>query len=327
MMVYDIAYALAARSGREGVLFGDCAPAAREAVERSLAGPNLPEFWFEIPLKGSPWFDLHALISYESVTGTQAAFAGQGGAYADALSWFAAQPANTVRQLALSYDTSAGDVDHPAVQLLVSGTDVSVPLGFLDAAGRPDAKEPYRTFVQAMPKQWFACYVGVFPQRQRAEASPWVRIECIVGDELQEAYADDAQTLREHLAQIGLGGIGEEAIAGIRELARSPFPLELQFNVGPDGAALPVISASVRFQPNDWADEACKGDIKRLMCQTQNQGLADDRWLQLENTAFVKRLQRGDEGISLLCFPAFLKLRWQAGGPTCAKVYLMVLGE
>ena len=49
--------------------------------------------------------------------------------------------------------------------------------------------------------------------------------------------------------------------------------------------------------------------------------------VQLENTAIAKRLQRGDEGISLLCFPAFLKLRWQAGGPTCAKVYLMVLGE
>ena len=133
MRMYDIIYALAAKDSRETALFGNCAPCAREALSRSLAGEKLPEIWLEVPLSGDPWFDIHALTAYEDVAGTQAAFAGQGGSYADALSWFAAQPPMTVRQLALSYDTHAGDVDHPAVQLLVCGRDKSVPLEFLPA--------------------------------------------------------------------------------------------------------------------------------------------------------------------------------------------------
>ena len=185
MRMYDIIYALAAKDSRETALFGNCAPCAREALSRSLAGEKLPEIWLEVPLSGDPWFDIHALTAYEDVAGTQAAFAGQGGSYADALSWFAAQPPMTVRQLALSYDTHAGDVDHPAVQLLVCGRDKSVPLEVLEAIGLSSAKPSYRTFAHNMPKEWFACYIGAFPRRQATDSPPWVRVECLVGKKLQ----------------------------------------------------------------------------------------------------------------------------------------------
>ena len=88
MKLYDIIYALAARDGREATLFGSCASTAREAFSRSLAGEAFPEIWFEIPLAGGSWFDLHSLVSHEDVAGTQPAFSGQGGVYADALAWF-----------------------------------------------------------------------------------------------------------------------------------------------------------------------------------------------------------------------------------------------
>ena len=113
MRVYDIIYALAARDGREEALFGGCRQPAREAFQRSLAGEGFPELWFEIPLAGDPWLDFHALTSHGDVAGTQAAFAGHGGAYASALAWFAAQKPGKVRQLALSYDTSAGTTSIP----------------------------------------------------------------------------------------------------------------------------------------------------------------------------------------------------------------------
>ena len=122
--VYDIIYALAARDGREAALFGNCGPAAREAFARSLAGEAFPELWFEVPLAGEPWMDFHSLVSHDDVAGTRASYAGHGGAYAGALSWFAGQEPQTVRQLALSYDTHAGDVDRPAVQVLLDGRDV-----------------------------------------------------------------------------------------------------------------------------------------------------------------------------------------------------------
>ena len=68
-IVYDILYALAARDGRQEILFGDCAPLAHDAFERSLVGDGFPELWFEMPLLGDPWFDFHALASREELAG------------------------------------------------------------------------------------------------------------------------------------------------------------------------------------------------------------------------------------------------------------------
>ena len=251
--IYDIIYALAAKGGREEALFGSCGPAAREAFARSLTGDAFPELWFEIPLAGKPWMDFHALVSYEDVAGARAAFAGHGGAYAEALAWFAAQGPDKVRQLALSYDTHVGNIEAPAVQLLVDGPDPAVPLAFLAAASRPDLRDAYSGFTRAMPSEWYACYTGVFPGRDAADADPWLRVECIVGDECQQAYAEDAAALREHLASVGMGEFDDSLVSGIQELARSSFPLEFQFNVGADGAALVLVAFRIGLgKTADW---------------------------------------------------------------------------
>lgn len=42
LIIYSIVYALAARDGREEALFGQCAPFARQAFERSLAADAFP---------------------------------------------------------------------------------------------------------------------------------------------------------------------------------------------------------------------------------------------------------------------------------------------
>lgn len=322
-MVYDMLYAIAAQGEREGALFGSYGAAAREAFVRSLVGEAIPELWFELPLLGEPWFDLHALTAYGDVAGTQATFAGHRGAYADALAWFAGQAPGTVRQFALSYDSHLGDVEHPAVQLLVNGPDPSVPQAFLGAAGRADLQAPYGEFVRAMPSGWYACYAGVFPGREAAGARAFVRVECIVGDSCQRLYASEAQALRGDLARIGLEDVDGGLVDGVQELARSSFPLELQFDVGPDGMALPVLSASVRFQPGDWSDPARMGEIGRLAGWMQARGLADGRCALLARTAFAKRLKKADESVVLSCFPAFAKLRWREGCPPDAKAYLM----
>ena len=327
MKLYDIIYALAARDGREATLFGSCASTAREAFSRSLAGEAFPEIWFEIPLAGGSWFDLHSLVSHEDVAGTQPAFSGQGGVYADALAWFGRQQRNTVRQLALSYDTHVGDVDSPAVQLLVNGCDISVPFGFLEAVGRSDAKEAYRAFFGSMPEEWYACYVGTFPSRQAEEGSSWVRVECLVRQALQQAYAGDVATLRDHLARVGMTWLGDDDLGAVQRLACSPFPLEFQFDVGAQGEALPTLSASVRFAPEDWVNPDRVGCIRDLLREVQDLGLADGRVGQLAGTVFAKRVTYGGESALLSCFPAFIKLRWRASEPTCAKAYLLARAE
>ena len=335
-LMYQFIYGLAASNGREQELFGGCGPAAYEAFVRSLVAKGFPELWFELPLAGEPWLDLHALISYEDVAGTQPAFAGLGGVYADGLAWFASQKPGKVRQLALSYDSSRGEVERPALQLLVNGPDASVPEAFLRAAGRADAVADYHAFVGRMPQEWYACYVGVFPSRDVAGSSPWTRVECIVRDEAQQAYARDVERLRADLAKVGLASGGaegpdnpldDEALACIQELARSPFPLEFQFNVGTDGLAQPCLSASVRFQGPDWTDVGQRAEAERLYALAQDWGLADDRWRLLRDTAFAKSATRNGVVTRLVCFPAFIKLRWRAGERPDAKAYLMAWAE
>ncbi len=322
-MLYNIIYALAAENGREAALFGNCAPYAREAFLRSLVGDAFPELWFEIPLAGNPWFDFHALVSRKDVAEGQSTFAGYGGRHADALAWFAAQSPMSVRQLALSFDTHAHDLEHPAVQLLLGKRDMSVALGFLEVVGRLDAKDSYRTFVESIPREWYACYVGTFPGRETLGANKWVRVECIVGDVLQRAYANDAAKLREHLALVGLGTLCDSAMADIQDLARTPFPLEFQFNVGPDGKALPTLSASARFQPADWDNASRQNVIGRLAGWLQSRDLADGRCALLPQTVFAKRVTRGDFSTNIYCYPAFVKLRWREGMSPDAKAYLI----
>lgn len=315
--LYDFIYALAARDGRDAVLFGKGAPAAREAFARGLCGDTFPELWFELPLAGDAWFDVHMLFSRENMRGDES-FAGFGGAYAEALAWFTRSEGT--RQLALSFDSGSNDVLRPAVQLLLDTNNMAATRGFLTAVGHADLAGAYRSFVARMPKNWYACYSGVFPERAD---SGWVRIECIVDETAQQAYASDLDSLRAHLAKVGISEAEKTMIAHISELARSPFPLELQFDVWRDGRTLPRLSASVRFQPHDWVEAGSLEHVERLFAKAKEWELADDRWRRLRETAFCKRAAWGAESATLWCFPAFLKVRWRKEHGLDAKTYLM----
>lgn len=105
------------------------------------------------------------------------------------------------------------------------------------------------------------------------------------------------------------------------------FPLELQFNVEPDGATLPVLSASVRFQPRDWKSDGGREAVGHLAGWLQACGLADERCRLLAQAVFAKRMERGGKSATASCFPAFVKLRWCEDMEPCAKAYLLVRVE
>ena len=236
LMIYDIIYALAARDGREAALFGNYSGLAHEAVARGLAGEAFPEIWLEVPLMGEPWFDAHVNIDHVAVAGTPAAFPGHGGAYNDAMRWFASRQEG-VRQLVLSYDSHSGDIDHPALQLLVAREGSDVVAGFMESVGLPEVTQVFRDFVSRMPDDWYACYLGLFPQRAQQANAPYLRLECIAGDKLQRMYAQDPATLQQHLQDVGVGAGDGSLVQRCCELAASPFPLEFQFEVMQDGRA------------------------------------------------------------------------------------------
>ena len=326
MRVYDIIYALAACGGREDALFGRCFPASRVAFARSLPGDAYPELWFELPLAGEPWFDVHALAARESLDAQEVFTADVCGGVPEVFEWFAAQGPDA-RQLALSWDVGSGAIESPAVQLLKRTRNIQMTCNFLEVAGRPDAIRAYRAFEEALPQGWFACYAGVFPAR----TVPFLRVECIPDLDLQRSYANDPGLLAEHLRKVGLIDCGDMLLQRCRELAETPFRLEFQFDVTPEGVAGPTFSASLRFsKPSDSGMSAsfdADGAAGDLMLRVQEWGLADDRWRLLENTVFSKRLKAGGKECLIWCYPAFLKLRWRGGEPIDAKAYLIAGAE
>ena len=320
--LYDILYALAARDGREAALFGESATLAREAFARSMACEAFPEVWFEVPLAGNPWFDLHALTSREDVdAGMEFAYETTGG-NPDAFAWFASQEKG-VRQLALSWDTGSGDISSPALQLLVSTDDTQVTCDFLDVAGRADAIGPYREFIARIPRGWFACYAGAFPQRPGHN----LRVECIPERALQLTYAKDPALLKEHLAQVGVDCAGGSLVERCRILSAMPFQIEFQFDVSECGKAGDTFGASVRFNvppdAGEWQSFNPNGAAGELMGRVEAWGLSDERWRLLAGTMFAKRVTHAGESTLLYCYPAFVKLRWRNGEPLDAKAYLL----
>ncbi len=333
-MLYQLIYALAAKNGRDRVLFGDCAPQAFEAFRHSNASSAFPELWFELPLLGDPWFDLHALTSRDALDPNACFDPSTTGGYPETFAWFARQ--DNVRQLALSWDIGSRGANAPAIQLLVNSDDPMTTYGFLEAAGAPEAIEAYRTLRERLPRDWYPCYTGVFPTRRWADSPrearatddtvPPMHVECIPSTKTQRAYADDITLLEEHLRLVGIEDMNETLLERCQYLARTPFALEFQLEVGTAGRLGSTFGASLRFTfPGDDTEKSYRvdGAAGDLMRQVEAWGLADERWRTLEETTFAKRLSRDDEDLRLYCFPTFIKLRWRDGEPLDAKAYLM----
>ena len=320
-MLYDIIYALAASKGRQEALFGSCAPLAHEAFGRSIAGNGFPELWIELPLLDEPWFDLHVNTGIEQVDPNMEFAPETTGGHPEIFEWFAKQ-GSAVRQISLGYDVSKGDIDHPAVQLLMRNSNPEVVCSFLETAGNPGAARAYRAFADRLPQDWFPCYMGVFPGREDVN----LRVECIPSDERQLAYARDATLLEDDLRSTGLSNLGDDLVPRCQELAQSPFHLEFQFNVGPDGLAEEVLGASLRFgAPSEEAATPfeVEGDAGKIMERVESWGLADDRWRLFGDASFAKRISFRDESIVLYAYPAFVKLRWREGKAVDAKTYFV----
>ena len=321
-MLFNIIYALAASDGREEELFGSCAPLAQQSFARSFAGDEFPEIWFEIPLAGEPWFDLHVLTSRDALDDGKQLSHDRNLLHPELFEWFANQP-DGVRQLALSHDLSAGRVDNPAVQLLVSTRNPNVTCSFLEEASGAGAARTYRAFVEHLPKGWFACYTGVFPGRP----GMGLRVECIPDSDLQKRYACDADLIAEHLRQVGLDELGDTIVPRCQQFARMPFNIEFQFDVDADGSAGSTLGLSARFDAppgsDGWDCFEADGAGGELMQMVESWGLADERWRLFAGATFAKSVSRGGERSLIFNFPAFVKLRWRDGHALDAKAYFM----
>ncbi len=240
-MLYVTLYRIASKDvGRD--LFGTSASLAQEAFRRASAGASMPIVWFEVPLSGSPRFDLHVAHGnadlHEHAPFAPDAMDGHG----DLLNWYASEP-RAGGGLALAYDVGDGRIGAPAVHANVNAVEAFDAEGFFVHVGRPEAAALYRDFEKQLPQGWRIWYFGVHPGRPGAP----VRVDCFVGESLRRAYAAEPARFEEDLRQAGFAVEGSVARRVGAEVAASPFGMELQFDILSDGALGKTVGVSAQL--------------------------------------------------------------------------------
>lgn len=319
-LLYDTLYTLAADKGREQVLFGSCAPLAREALLRSLTCNGFSDVWFELPLAGNPRFDLHVAFSRERL-GSGSFLPGAGSGYDELFRWYA-QVEKGGRGLAFAYDVSEGLIDVPAVHVNVNQAPLDDADRFFELAGAGDAVGRWRSFVERLPNGWHVWYMGVHPGRPGAP----VRIDCFVDSGRQKAYAADLGLLEDDLRSCGFSASLDALPDLAGALLASPFGLELQFAVLEGGEVGPTLGLSAAFGMRPAAlmrplfDEG--GPIAQLMSRVEQLGLSDARWHSVRDAMYSLTMAASGNTLALYCLPTFLKLRMREGRALDAKFYL-----
>ncbi len=316
--MYNLIYSALTRYESVG-LFGKRIDADSDAFERSFAGNEFPELWFELPLLGDAWYDLHVLTSRSAIDpDTQLP---ERIFHPEIFRWFSKSAG--ARQLAMSHDLSKGIYDNPAVQLLINGRVASVGYDFLAESGNAATASAYKVFRDRITKEWFACYLGTFPERDDVN----LRVECIPVEGLQKVYSTDADVLRRDLSMSGFE-ISDEMLKLIMFMADQPVGIEFQFNVDKDGSAQPVLGVSLRFSmPNEKSPHrvfsADNKNVSNLMNVLTSAGLCDDRWRLLPGCAFAKSLTSGGRSVCFGGYAAFIKVRMTFDKLIDAKAYIV----
>ena len=321
LLTYDFIYKLASYEGREEALFGDCAPLAREAFSRSIAGDEFPLVWFEIPLLGKPRFDLHVALSRKALSANANFLPGAGNGYKKLFAWYGREEPGGLG-LAFAYDVSEGKIDSPAVHVNVNGVALSNMDEFFKLASGLQAAELYRGFTDQLPQGWRVWYTGVHPGRP---GSP-VRVDCFVDEIRKSAYVSDLRLFENDLRSCGFTAPLDSLGALAAPILSSPFGLELQFDVLNDGSVGPTLGISACFGSGSESHLRpmlqAEGDAGQLLAHIEEMGLADSRWQQLAGGIYTRTLPVEDSMMLVTCSPTFVKLRMRNGKPFDAKVYI-----
>jgi len=348
--IFDIICSHAARHGRDEKLFGKNFPLAREAIAHSLAGTHFSENWFEVPLLGAPRFDLHVVLSYETIKARKTLPADLIDGDFNAEFELYADKKYGGYGYAIAFDISEGKTKSHALHLLDTAPFYDVEK-FFEAVGSRKAAEHFLNFVERMPKGWHVWYYGLLTSR----ADKPLRIDIYTSRAVKEAYAKDISLFARHLKDVGFSAVSDTFLARTKELAAMPFVMDLQFDVLPDGSTGSTISTSFSFgkfpkerkeiPAGDIAEhmenaqvvycnisaaelkkDFSQGEVAALMEKIQSWGLADERWHLLPEATFIKRLSLGAVSLEIVNRPRYLKLRYKEGKPFDAKVYFQATG-
>ncbi len=319
--LFDILCARISREGRGARLMGNLQPMALKAVSGCLIDDKVPVTWFEFPLLGRPRFDLHVILSAEALSCVEAlppALAQ--GSFGEALRWMGTNGPKD-GGVAFAFDLSAGRTDSHGLHFICrKAMDIE---GSFSALGAPDASKLLRDFNCRIPVGWRMWYFGLLTGRTGRP----VRADFYVDDNLKARYADSPELFAEHLGHTGFTAVSDTLLTRMKEIAASPFCMELQFDILEDGTVAPTIGLSADMNAKD-PDRSRRGfpeeernAASEIFGRLEALGLSDDRWQLFLESFFAKQIVFGPVNIQLVHSPIFLKQRFRDGNPLDAKVY------
>ncbi len=319
--IYDFLCLFLSRKGRGARLMGESTPLSKTAFSRCLVGETVPFVWFEFPLLGRPCFDLHVILSQETLSRCrelppQLVHS----PFGKALAWIGTH-GRGAGGAALAFDTGIGRTESHAFHIL--SENAANGAGIFAALDAPDKAEAFQDFLNRVPEGWRMWYFGLLPGREERP----IRIDCYVDEELKARYAQSPGLFVSHLEAVGFTAVSETMLTRMKELADTPFSMELQFDILEGGIVAPVLSLSADFrsgsQQGAWRplSKAEKQEAAKLFLRLEALGLSDDRWRLFLDSFFAKHFVFDAEEIELVHFPIFLKQKFREGIPVDAKVY------
>ena len=321
--VFDLLYALAARDGREEALLGSSVSLARPVVEKSLIGGGYPGVYLEIPLLGTPRFDL--LLGYGEMPPGARFPSGAGFGYQVLFDWFSSLPQGHGASCGFSMDTGSGETEKPGVYLQ-HRKKAGLAAPFLDAIGEGGRLSSYLKVLDRLPEGMPASYLGLFPGREKTP----LRIGGYMGKSLIAAAAREPGPLRDCFDQIGFGAYDGSTLKACGEILSLATHADFQLDILPDGTVGDVFGLSLSFngvRPRQAAEWMEAGPGRDMMALMERWGLSDDRWKLLPGAALSKGVpvETEDGGEALLGLAIrfnYAKVKFKAGTPVSAKFYL-----
>lgn len=326
--IYKILIAHLARGERKTKLFGDL-KLSEKAFANSLIGSEFPNIYYEIYLQGEPRTDMHVSVDSESIHACRNIPPQLGGGgYEKFFAWY--KTTRGMRALHFAYDLSEKRTDSHGIQLFFE-LPFSEVKEYFRIMGSEASAEYLREFQARAPEGWSPTYFALLQGRP---GSP-VRIDYFVKKERQEIYAKDINAFGEDLKSVGFDAVSDEFLRFCDEIAKAPFPMELQFNVLGGGKMDSTIGVSATLAPAalglhqsgqptflQTRESFSEGGAAfQLLQRAEAWGLSDRRWRYAKDIIFHKRLSFGGANVFLFSVPVFLKVRWRRGKPLDAKLY------
>lgn len=314
---------MAATDGRDAELFGECGSLLRSAAENAMIENSLPCFYLEFPLSGNPCTDL--VVLYEEVASDSRFAHGNGFGYQEMLDWYSTLPVDRGYAMGFEVDTGTGQTDKAGIYFQPrSSTELIKP--FLKTVGEESRASSYLAVSEHLPSHMPSAYIGLFPGR---EESP-MRIGGYTSPDTSIMLAESPGVLRDAFEAIGFTAWDDEMLAICRDLYSVAEDTDYQFDIYPDGSLGDTFGLDMSLRhihPNEAVRWIEQGNGKEIFIKLKNYGLIDDRYKKIPGASFAKGIPVTKEDghaalLGLSCRFSYVKVKFKAGKPMPAKLYL-----